>query len=364
MQLARVNYNEFQNNSRNNYWELKDLILGKLNLIVGKNAIGKTRTINIIHNLAQIINSQANFKDGSWQLEFVGKNDEKLNYELTLIEGKVTHEKLDFNGKEKLLRNKGKTLIVSETQGKKIEIEPPDDKLVMLVRRDKKEHPFFEYLYEWAANTLGYRFGKFDPQSVTIPGDPKVLLHSLDAVPSVFEKLSESSIKQVIKNFNSIGYELEDAKLGPAANLHFNLKLIFLKEKGVKYPIRQTDTSSGMFRAFALLVVFQYLLDEKKNNSSTVLVDDFGEGLDYDRSTRLAELIFAKMNKSNIQFITTSNDRFLMNSVDIKNWNILNREGNNVSALNYQNSKNIFDKFKLTGLSNFDLFSSNYLANE
>ena len=362
MRLTKVNYSEFQNHARHNYWELKDLVLGKLNLIVSKNAIGKTRTINVIQSLALIINSQANFKNGSWHVEFEGNSDEKLSYELTLVEGKVTHEKLDFKSEEKLLRN-SKTKIVSETQGK-IEIEPPDDKLVMLVRRDKKEHPYFEYLYEWAANTTGYKFGKFDPQSITIPGDPKALLQSLDTVPSVFEKLSESSIRQVVKDFNSIGYELESAKLALAAGFPLNLKLIFLKEKNLKYPIVQMHVSSGMLRAFALLVVFQYLLSEKKSKYGTILVDDFGEGLDYERSTKLAQLIFSKIDKSNIQLITTTNDRFLMNSVDIENWNILNREGDLVSALNYQNSKEVFDKFKLTGLSNFDLFSSDYLVKE
>ena len=45
------------------------------------------------------------------------------------------------------------------------------------------------------------------------------------------------------------------------------------------------------------------------------------------------------MGKNKIQFITTTNDRFLMNAVDIEKWNILIRENEKVKALNYTNSK-------------------------
>ena len=62
MQLKKVIYSQHFNHPQNNFWEVKDLILGKLNLIVGKNAVGKTRTINVIYNLAQIINLQAKIK--------------------------------------------------------------------------------------------------------------------------------------------------------------------------------------------------------------------------------------------------------------------------------------------------------------
>ena len=51
-----------------------------------------------------------------------------------------------------------------------------------------------------------------------------------------------------------------------------------------------------------------------------------------------------------------------MNSVPIEYWNILKREGTTVSAYNYKNNKKSFDEFKLTGLSNFDIFSSNILS--
>ena len=126
----------------------------------------------------------------------------------------------------------------------------------------------------------------------------------------------------------------------------------------------QFNISSGMLRAFSLLVIIQYLLEEKTGEQKTVLIDDFGEGLDYERATKLAKLVFSKMKQNKIQFIATTNDYFLMNSVEIEYWNILQREWDKVKALNYINSKELFDKFRLTGLNNFDLFSSDFLKKE
>lgn len=103
-------------------------------------------------------------------------------------------------------------------------------------------------------------------------------------------------------------------------------------------------------------------MEESNGTLSTVLVDDLGEGLDYDRSTQLAKIVFEKMSKNNLQLIAATNDRFLMNAVDIKDWNILLREANKVKAINYSNNRKLFDEFKLTGLSNFDLFSSDFLT--
>ncbi|MBI2120075.1 MAG: ATP-binding protein, partial [Parcubacteria group bacterium] len=220
---------------------------------------------------------------------------------------------------------------------------------------------FFEDLYVWASTVRGYKFANYDPSLLEIPSSHTGVMQSLNMAPFMFDKLSPESIQEVIKDFNSIGYDAEEATLAKVGNTPLGLKLISIKEKGVRYPIQQTGLSNGMMRAFALLVLVQYLLDEEKGQKHLVLVDDFGEGLDYERARGLAKIIFNKMDCDNIQFVATSNHELLMNVVDIKNWNILERDGTKVFALNYENSKEIFDEFELTGLNNFDLLSSSYL---
>ena len=91
------------------------------------------------------------------------------------------------------------------------------------------------------------------------------------------------------------------------------------------------------------------------------MIDDLCEGLDYERATKLGKLIFNKCKDTNIQLIATSNDSFLMDVVDIKFWNVLQREGKVVTAINIQTHEALFKKFKFTGLSNFDFFASDYI---
>jgi predicted ATPase len=362
MILKKVNYKEFSpEDPKNNYWELGGLVLGTTNLIVGKNASGKTRTVNLIRSFASIIfDSTRIIQEGYFEVVFIMDDAKELKYDLELRSGKIIKELIVIDGETKLDRSTKETTIESAATGRNT-IQPPDDKLVLHIRRDKAEYPFFEDLYTWASNVRGYKFANYDPNLLQIPSANINMMRSLNMAPFVFDKLTPDSILEVIKDFNLIGYGIEEATLGQVAGTPLDLKLIFIKEKGVKYPIQQTEISNGMMRAFALLVMIQYLLDEEKDQKRLVLIDDFGEGLDYERTRELAKIIFSKMNRDSIQFIATSNHELLMNVVDIKNWNIIEREGTKVSALNYENSKERFDDFQLTGLNNFDLLASSYL---
>ncbi len=53
MYLKSVKYSEYEDDTR--AWFLEGLSLGAKNLIVGKNASGKTRTLNVISALANLL---------------------------------------------------------------------------------------------------------------------------------------------------------------------------------------------------------------------------------------------------------------------------------------------------------------------
>ena len=92
--------------------------------------------------------------------------------------------------------------------------------------------------------------------------------------------------------------------------------------------------------------------------------DDFGEGLDFERSRTLIDLLRSKAHNSeaSIQLIMTTNDRFVMNNIPLEEWTVLQRVGHQVRVRNYGNSKQIFDEFKYTGLNNFDFFATDFLS--
>jgi hypothetical protein len=51
-----------------------------------------------------------------------------------------------------------------------------------------------------------------------------------------------------------------------------------------------------------------------------------------------------------------------MDVVDIVHWNVLQRNASIVTALNAKSNPELFEKFRYTGLSNFDFFASDYIS--
>ncbi len=95
---------------------------------------------------------------------------------------------------------------------------------------------------------------------------------------------------------------------------------------------------------------------------SCILIDDIGEGLDYERASALIKLLIDKAKKSRVQLIMSTNDRFVMNNVPLKYWSIMRRFPNESTIYNYKNSSKQFEDFELTGLNNFDFFTSDFVV--
>ena len=101
-----------------------------------------------------------------------------------------------------------------------------------------------------------------------------------------------------------------------------------------------------------------------RNMRGCVLLDDIGEGLDYSRASALVLMMIERASQHQFQLIMTTNDRFVMNGVDLEYWSILLREGSRVQVFNQKNSKKAFDEFEFVGLNNFDFFSSEYFLSK
>lgn len=361
MKLIKVNYDEFKTSANSNPWVLKDLHLGKFNLIVGRNATGKTRSMNAIHSLSLLIKDEKKFSDGSWSIDFLLKNKKNFHYELCIENDHIVKEKIIIEGIPKLTRNKiGATTIFSETLNKDIKINPPKNEITLKVRRDEKEYPFFEELFTWASNLRMFGFSKTNPNSIYVPRNVNDFkIESLDIVPSVLEKLEKEDIRTIISNFNSIGYNISKATTKQIPNAVKGFKMISLKEEELKFSIDQIYMSQGMFRAFSLLVIIHHLM-KTQEKGSTIIVDDLCEGLDYERTTKLGKLLFEKYKDTDTQFLFSSNDTYLMDVIPIRHWNVLRRDKNIVKSINYINSKEKFEDFEFSSLSNYELFTSNF----
>jgi ABC-type Na+ transport system ATPase subunit NatA len=114
-----------------------------------------------------------------------------------------------------------------------------------------------------------------------------------------------------------------------------------------------------MFRALSVLILLNYAAIASR--PSCIIIDDIGEGLDFERSCKLIDVIRKKAAASDVQLVVSTNDKFVMNEVPLEEWSVLRRQGNHVSVLNHDNSRAIFEEFRFTGLSNFSFFEMDFV---
>jgi AAA15 family ATPase/GTPase len=379
MFIKKMNYYEFANQSKE--WKINDFTFSPINLIVGRNAVGKTRTLRSIASLAALVSEKRRLilGEGNFEVEFNNKKQIAL-YQINIHERKIMKEKLIINGKRRLERDEnGLGKIYYKIEDRDIDFQIPLDEVATISRRDPLQHPYLEDIYNWGDNLVFFQFGqRMGQDQIIITGSGvdinNVNIKQTNTISIILEsgiKRFEKTFKnQILADIREIGYILNDIDTGILEDISFSIQSnvplnmppeargIIVKERDINDSIGQHNLSQGMFRSLSLIIQLNYFLLQKK--SGTILIDDIGEGLDFERSSSLIRLLIKKASKSNFQLIMTTNDRFVMNNVPFKYWSILDREGGECFVYNNQNSKKLFDEFELMGLNNFDLFSTNF----
>jgi len=343
----------------------------KINLVVGKNATGKSKTINTIRQLSDLLSgdvklSQLVYDTSIYDLSF-DDNGNEINYYLEFEEGKVKQELLKINGVEKLNRDSRKGNMFYEKANSFLEFQMEEDKLAVS-RVDNIQQPFFEPLQNWGRTLNHYRFGgQLGKNSLlrdinAIKEDKEVDLKDSEDVAEIFIKGEKNFGKEftskIIDDMGKISYHISTINVDTLKFFPVPAFGVGVKEVDIDDVTDQKEMSQGMFRALSLLVQLNFSLLSK--TPSCILIDDIGEGLDYKRSKSLIDLIIAKVKGSSVQVIMTTNDRFVMNNIPLEYWSVIHRVPKKSLFYNYQNSKDIFDDFKYTGLSNFDFLSTEF----
>jgi ABC-type multidrug transport system ATPase subunit len=363
-----------ENAGQNIEWLIDNVSLGEINLVVGKNSSGKTRTLNALSDLVSMLRGKGTSASGPVSYELLFRNGENMmRYELEYNLKTIKSERL-YVGEELVLeRSAGGNGIVKyeATPGSIfLEFEIPHDQLACYAKRDRLQHPFIEIIHGWAISLRRFDFsGDLGKSRYALKSsfeakemDWSITTNSLVPVIHVAEEEHTGFRDMVLKDMQQIGYDLEDFGI-----IHFSERFsqisqdryaVYTSEKGLEKQVTQRDMSQGMFRAFSVLVqVNYYILSGQKG---FVIIDDIGEGLDFTRAKQLVQVLISKAKDSGIQLIMSTNDSFIMNSVTIENWAVLQRNGNKISLYNYENSREIFEEFKFTGLNNFDFYASEF----
>lgn len=372
MQLESISYAQFEEKPEE--WRITDFGFGDINLIVGKNATGKTRTLNIIKGLGTLVSGKKlAYKSGNYSVKFDNEG-ETFAYLLKYENSKVIQEKLVVGTDVRLDRGPGGNgeIHAVEEGNKLMKFNAPTSELACVNRRDNIQHPFFEDLYEWGKNLRHYCFGtQLGRGHYTVfkkgEEDQELDLQNAEQTVEIFREGKKKYRNKFIDNVKAdmlrIGFGIDKITVGPPNSLTFRGPIehaqgILLEESDLKGTTDQNSISQGMFRALSLIIQLNYSLLHRV--PSCILIDDIGEGLDYERSSSLIRLLIEKAKKSHVQLIMTTNDRFVMNNVPLKYWSVMRRFANQSKIYNWTNSRKQFEEFELTGLNNFDFFTSDF----
>jgi len=371
MKLIDMTYAQWENTPRE--WKIDGVRLGPLNLLVGSNASGKSRTLNVINGLAKFLagDSKINILSGDWNVTFENE-DKHLVYTLQVANSKVVKEEFKVAGMERLKRGAGGIgKIWAEKLQDTIDLQVPEDQLAAVARLDSIQHPFFEPLHSWGKSLYHYLFGTplgkdilgvINPEGKTDldPRDTNQVIGIYRKGEKEFGNLFKEAIKT---DMAEIGYLIDDVGTAPPISLVINAPQpivgMYVRESGLGDITDQAEMSQGMFRALSIIIQLNY--SGLSKTPSCILIDDIGEGLDFERSCSLIKLLVGKAERSSVQLVMATNDRFVMNTVPLEAWTVLRRVGTKIRVYNHQNSKKRFDEFKFTGMNNFDLFALNFL---
>ena len=365
LKLLSVDYKERLLDKRFNIkdnWSLTGLKLSPFTIITGLNSAGKTRTCNLIKDffLNKLLGYPKDLRIGDHNVLLKTSEDYsyRINIDISLDKNDNKVIKKDelhkiADGMSTLLYNRDK--IYDMNLNKIVSYRPPKDSLTFHARRDEISYPYIEEIMREANN---FYFLDFEELKIITVGKiiekklPKEILPSL--TPAFFDLLVTKEIKnKILEEINLLGFAIKDISIEPIIIGNQKAPMLFFKERGVKVPYDMIQASQGMNKIIFLIVILNLMED-----GSCILIDNLGDGLDYKRSMDIVPIIEEKSN--NKQIIMCTNNEILLNQTDIRNWNILHREGTKVRAFNYENNKDQLNKFADSGLSNYEYFMSKY----
>lgn len=336
---------------------------GNINLLVGKNASGKSRTLNVIREIANLLSGRIDLKGAiapseRFELSFTDGDNNKYDYLLSFKDRIVNEERLSYN--KKVLLDRAKKLFL-DSGNNNISFSVAESQLAVTLS-DHEDIPYFKDIVGWGLSLKNYLFAnqleknRLVKDYTQIDGDdhdiddPDVLIYIFH---KGIERHGDAFLSEIKNNMQELGYDVSDISIQKTSRGYG----IFIEEEG-EYTVSQQEMSQGMFRALSLFIMLSYT--RLNGLSLCLLVDDMGEGLDFESTKRMMDIVIKKINKSNIQFFMTTNDRQVMNQIPLRFWTVIDRLHNKSVFYDYSNAKENFEDFKYTGLNNFDFLASNF----
>ncbi len=325
-------------------WNISDLPLDRLTLLVGASGVGKTQILHALLDIAKIakgtsfngvewgIKIQINDANYEWEGEYESVVEDDISYfEKGESNYTILREKLQFNQTLLFERDKSK-IIFNGNETVKLD---SSKSAIELLKEEPSIAPIykgFTQVYLLNNENKGIRISARINEKREQIKDVATIHDSQLLTP--IEKLFVLR-KNALNGFNTVK-ELFKEIFPLVEDVDFSIERYFdgtscpilkIKEKGVDTWILQHEISSGMFRALSQITILTLAQD-----GDVILIDEFENGLGVNCIEKLAEQILYLDN--DIQIIITSHHPYIINTIPLNKWKIVTRNASNVSVLN------------------------------
>jgi predicted ATPase len=343
-------------------WDYSNVKFGKINLLVGDTATGKSRFLNTIFNLCRFVASK-DFRHGHWDIVFEHSG---VKYSWNIETGKKDDSEEKFIKQELLFKQDGNNLIqiIKRNNNEFLfhDIQLPKLSSEELSISLLKEEDLIKPLYEGLTLIKRRLFDKdaLSAASSLIPLSMGLIseIEKHRELKSIFlkELNLSSSLYILLKYFKEI-YDLiinqykqffpfiketrvtDLSKINPNVTLPGLVPIFSIKEHGANKWVNIDQMSSGMQKILLILTdIFiipkegVYLIDEYENSLGISAIDFFPQ--------------FILNLEKDIQFFITSHHPYIINEIPPNNWYIFHREGMQVSIMYGEKVRERFGKSK------------------
>lgn len=346
-------------------WQIGECQFNQTNLIVGRNATGKSKIVRAIHILSELLKRSEYIsylpKKHEWHLFFdIDIPEQKTEYILKIDGGIIVQEQLIiYSRSDKPILNRhmsGRGTIYAEELRQNIQFQIDQKELAAVKHRDSIQHPFLNDLCQWAKSLRFYDFGTATGK---YPG----------SIVSLFvrgkEEMGDRFVQAVISDMAKIGYlglgleTIIGSVMPTTERLESLSKSLYIKEYDLACAIEFSAISQGMSQALSLLIQVNYSL--LANKPDCIVIDNLGQGLDYRRSLAIMKILMTKISTGSIQFIMATNNQFIMNVVPLEHWLFIGKTHDSEKIHNLCSRKERIEEVGFIGVNNYDLFVADIL---
>lgn len=345
------------------HWKTDLITFDNYNLIIGKNASGKSQLfqrfnfLKLVHskdgltpNIRTTIDFLLTFKDT--------ENDNIIKYNLKVMPNQEVEETVENETLKITLYSSNKKAFYDELKNNEVSLLFPKKHSVTKFISDMEGNfPTLKKIGDFFDGVKLLRTDRYNPHHLSptlgqmVPDEN---LNNLGAVVLTWKQQNKALFNELLNTYKTFFEGINDLISVPQPNLP--IPILGFSEKNVKWTVSQTDCSMGMLRILGIIALSISVDPKTGKIPSLIIVDEIDNGLDYENVGAIIEYLIERSSQS--QVIFSSHSPVVCNFVTPKNWRVFSRKGSHVQVKVPTETKETLDLIKSSKMSNWEIYQN------